>query len=118
MGDSIEQAAIANVFSTAATAAGLGPAGLAVSSTKGATGHLLGAAGAVEAIFTILALHHGVAPPTINLDNPDPQLLANLVPGTPFALRAGPKMAMSNSFGFGGTNASLLFASAAPSWKT
>lgn len=108
----MEQRAIAAVFGSAATAA-RGPGGapsLAVSSTKGATGHLLGAAGAVEAIFSILALHHGVAPATVNLADPDPPLLANLVAGAAQALSAGPRAVLTNSFGFGGTNASLVFA--------
>jgi len=81
-----------------------------VSSTKGATGHLLGAAGAVETIFTILALHHNMAPPTANLINPDPQILQGLVGVTAQPLPEGPKAALCNAFGFGGTNASLLLA--------
>jgi hypothetical protein len=82
-----------------------------VSSTKGATGHLLGAAGAVEAAFSILALQHGVAPPTCNLETPDPQLLPLLVSGTAAELPRGPRAVLCNSFGFGGTNASVLFCS-------
>lgn len=80
-----------------------------VSSTKGAIGHLLGAAGSVEAIFSLLALHHGILPPTLNLDSPDPACHLDYVP-----LKARNKVihaAMSNSFGFGGTNASLVLSS-------
>lgn len=84
---------------------------LAVSSTKGATGHLLGAAGAVEAIFCLLALRSGMAPGTANLSAPDPTLLAGLLAGAPAQLPEGPRAVLSNSFGFGGTNAALLFAS-------
>ncbi|KAF5839369.1 thiolase-like protein, partial [Dunaliella salina] len=83
---------------------------IAVSSTKGATGHLLGAAGAVETVFTVLALHHNVAPPTANLINPDPQILQGLVGVAAQPLMDGPKAALCNAFGFGGTNASLLLA--------
>lgn len=79
-----------------------------VSSTKSMTGHLLGAAGGVEAIFTVLALHHGVIPPTINLDNPDPAVAGlDLVPHT--AREARVDVALSNSFGFGGTNGTVVF---------
>jgi 3-oxoacyl-[acyl-carrier-protein] synthase II len=80
---------------------------IAVSSTKSMTGHLLGAAGVVEAIFSILAIRDGVLPPTINLDNPDPECDLDYVPGT--ARRAPVRVALSNSFGFGGTNGSLVF---------
>ena len=78
-----------------------------VSSTKSMTGHLLGAAGAVEAIFTILALRDGIVPPTINLENPDPACDLDFVPGS--ARRVKLEIALSNSFGFGGTNGSLVF---------
>lgn len=83
---------------------------LSISATKGSTGHLLSAAGAAEAIFSILALYEGVIPPTINLDNPDPAIdkRLDLTPNT--AKRKEIRTAMSNSFGFGGTNASLIFA--------
>lgn len=91
---------------------GTPPASLAVSSTKGATGHLLGAAGAVEAAFTALAVRHAVAPPTVNLVRPDPPgLLPGLVGPKAVALPRGRIAAMCNSFGFGGTNACLLMAS-------
>jgi 3-oxoacyl-[acyl-carrier-protein] synthase II len=80
---------------------------VAVSSTKSMTGHLLGAAGAVEAIFTILAIRDGVLPPTINLENPDPACDLDYVPGS--ARESKLRIALSNSFGFGGTNGSLVF---------
>jgi 3-oxoacyl-[acyl-carrier-protein] synthase II len=80
---------------------------VAVSSTKSMTGHLLGAAGVVEAIFSILAIRDGVMPPTINLENPDPACDLDYVPGS--ARRAPVRVALSNSFGFGGTNGSLIF---------
>lgn len=82
---------------------------LAVSSTKSMTGHLLGAAGGVEAIFSILALRDSVLPPTINLDNPDAGCDLDFVPH--FAREAKIKTALSNSFGFGGTNGTLVFQS-------
>ncbi|KQW79794.1 beta-ketoacyl-ACP synthase II [Brevundimonas sp. Root1279] len=80
---------------------------LAVSSTKSMTGHLLGAAGAIESIFSVLAIRDQIAPPTINLDNPEEETLIDLVPhkGKPMKI----DVAMSNSFGFGGTNASVIF---------
>jgi len=80
---------------------------VAVSSTKSMTGHLLGAAGGVEAVFTVLALRDGVAPPTINLDNPDPACDLDYVPNTAREMKIN--IAMSNSFGFGGTNGTLIF---------
>jgi 3-oxoacyl-[acyl-carrier-protein] synthase II len=80
---------------------------VAVSSTKSMTGHLLGAAGVVEAIFSILAIRDGVLPPTINLENPDPRCDLDYVPLT--ARQAPVRVALSNSFGFGGTNGSLVF---------
>ncbi len=78
-----------------------------VSSTKSMTGHLLGAAGGVEAVFSILALQNGVVPPTINYENPDPECDLDYVPNT--AREKAIKTVMSNSFGFGGTNATLVF---------
>jgi 3-oxoacyl-[acyl-carrier-protein] synthase II len=80
---------------------------LAVSSTKSMIGHLLGAAGAVEAVATVLALEHGLIPPTINYHSPDPECDLDYVPNQ--ARRADIAVALSNSFGFGGVNASLVF---------
>ncbi|MDE0753422.1 MAG: beta-ketoacyl-ACP synthase II [Woeseiaceae bacterium] len=100
VGDKGETAAIKRTFGSAAEK-------LAVSSTKSCTGHLLGAAGAVEAIFSILAIRDQRLPPTINLDNPDEDSDLDYVPHT--ARDAKVNTVMSNSFGFGGTNASLVF---------
>ncbi len=83
---------------------------IAVSATKAATGHLLGGTGALEAIFTILALHHRTAPPTINLTNQDPAIELDVVT-SPRALGDGPLLALSNSFGFGGHNSVVAFRS-------
>ncbi len=80
---------------------------LAVSSTKSMTGHMLGAAGGAEAVFTILAVRDQIAPPTINLENPDPECDLDYVPNT--ARKMEINIAISNSFGFGGTNGTLLF---------
>ena len=80
---------------------------LAVSSTKSMTGHLLGAAGAIESIFSVLAIRDQIAPPTINLDNPEHETAIDLVPHKGRARKID--VAMSNSFGFGGTNASVIF---------
>lgn len=98
--DPTESAAIRKVFGSFADS------GLMVSSTKSMTGHLLGAAGGVEAVFSALAIHTSVAPPTINLDNPAEGCDLDYVPHT--AREASIDAAMSNSFGFGGTNASIV----------
>ena len=103
VGDPVEIAAVKTLFGPAA-------AQLSMSSTKSSTGHLLGAAGAVEAIFTLLALRDQIAPATLNLDNPSEGCDLDLVP-----LRAKPRTiryALSNSFGFGGTNAALVLGKA------
>jgi 3-oxoacyl-[acyl-carrier-protein] synthase II len=100
LGDRAETKAIKHAF-------GAHAAKLAVSSTKSMTGHLLGAAGVVEAIFTVLALRDQVAPPTINLANPDPECDLDYVPHT--ARQMALDVAISNSFGFGGTNGTLVF---------
>jgi 3-oxoacyl-(acyl-carrier-protein) synthase len=71
------------------------------------TGHLLGAAGGVEAIFSILAINHSIIPPTINYDEPDPECDLDYVPNV--ARKKNVRIVMSNSFGFGGTNATLIF---------
>src|SRR5882672_3633416 len=102
LGDRAEATAIAHVFHS--------EAGLAVSSTKSMTGHLLGAAGAVEAGLTVLALHDQVAPPTTNLDIRDADNILNVIADR--ALPMPMTHAMTNSFGFGGTNACLIFAAA------
>jgi 3-oxoacyl-[acyl-carrier-protein] synthase II len=82
-----------------------------VSATKAATGHLLGAAGAIEAVFTVKALQTRTAPPTINLTDPDPEIPLD-VATSPRALPDGEVFALSNSFGFGGHNAVTVFATA------
>ena len=81
--------------------------GLAVSSTKSMTGHLLGAAGGLEAVVTVLAIAKGVLPPTINVEEQDPECQLDVIPNTAREKRVD--VAMSNSFGFGGTNAVVLF---------
>ena len=100
LGDEIELGAVQRVVGNAAGR-------ISMSSTKSCVGHLLGAAGAVEAIFSILAIRDGVAPPTINLDNPSVETPIDLVPHV--ARKRDINTALSNSFGFGGTNASLIF---------
>jgi 3-oxoacyl-[acyl-carrier-protein] synthase II len=99
-GDEVEARALHTVF-------GAHVERLPVSSTKGATGHLLGAAGALEALLCVLSLETGTLPPTINLDDPDPAFPLDHVAGKPRAAAA--KVVLSNSFGFGGVNAALLF---------
>jgi 3-oxoacyl-[acyl-carrier-protein] synthase II len=102
-GDDLELEAVERLFGEAARH-------LMMSSTKSATGHLLGASGAVEAIFSVMAIRDGVAPPTLNLDNPSRMSVIDRVA---LAARQSPiTMALSNSFGFGGTNASILFRAA------
>jgi 3-oxoacyl-[acyl-carrier-protein] synthase II len=100
LGDVAETVAVKNCFGDHARK-------LAISSTKSMTGHLLGAAGGIEAVFSALALHEQIAPPTINLVNSDPQCDLDYVPNT--ARRMKIDVAVSNSFGFGGTNGSLVF---------
>jgi 3-oxoacyl-[acyl-carrier-protein] synthase II len=99
--DTSETAAIKAVFGEHAKK------GLLVSSTKSMTGHLLGAAGAIEAAFSVLAIKDSIVPPTINLDNPDEGCDLDYVPHK--ARQRDVNVAMSNSFGFGGTNATLVF---------
>lgn len=100
MGDEIELNAVERLFGADAD-------GLSMSSTKSAIGHLLGAAGAVETIFSVLAIRDNIAPPTLNLDNPSVETPIDLVPHT--ARNREINTVLSNSFGFGGTNASLIF---------
>ena len=100
LGDDLELEAVERLFGDAAK-------GLAMSSTKSATGHLLGAAGAAEAIFSILAVRDRVAPPTLNLDEPSRTSVIDRV--AKVAQEQNIKVALSNSFGFGGTNASVIF---------
>jgi 3-oxoacyl-[acyl-carrier-protein] synthase II len=99
MADGIELAAVERLMGDAAP-------GITMSSTKSSTGHMLGAAGAAEAIFCMLAMRDGIVPPTLNLDNPDVTTAMDLVPHT--AKKMPVNVAMSNSFGFGGTNACLI----------
>jgi len=100
LNDTIETIAIKTVFNEHSKK-------IPVSSTKSMTGHLLGAAGGVEAIFTILTIRDGIIPPTINYETPDPDCDLDYVPN--IARKADVKIAISNSFGFGGTNATLVF---------
>ncbi|MFI5341030.1 MAG: beta-ketoacyl-ACP synthase II [Candidatus Methylomirabilales bacterium] len=99
-GDVNETVAVKTVFNEHARS-------LPVSSTKSMTGHLLGAAGGIESVITVLAVTRGILPPTINYETPDPECDLDYVPNT--ARRAEARYALTNSFGFGGTNASLLF---------
>ncbi|WP_298363851.1 beta-ketoacyl-ACP synthase II [uncultured Bradyrhizobium sp.] len=99
VGDEIELGAVERLLGNAASK-------VSMSSTKSATGHLLGAAGAIEAIFAVLAIRDNVVPPTINLDNPSVQTAIDLVPHT--SRKRDVNVALSNSFGFGGTNASVI----------
>lgn len=99
-GDEIETKAIKNVFGKHAYK-------LAVSSTKSMTGHLLGAAGGIEAVITVLSIYKDIVPPTINLDNPDPECDLDYVPYKSREMKVN--NALTNSFGFGGTNACLIF---------
>ena len=100
LGDEIEIAAVHRLIGNASQR-------LSMSSTKSSIGHLLGAAGAVEAIFSILAIRDGIAPPTLNLDNPSVATSIDLVPHQ--ARKRDIDVVLSNSFGFGGTNASVVF---------
>ena len=101
-GDAPEYLAMKAVFGT-------GLDDVLVSATKSQTGHLLGASGAIESILSVLAVHHGVAPVTINLENQDPEIPLNVVTGTPAALPADRRVVVKNSFGFGGHNAVAVF---------
>ena len=105
MNDLAENKAIESVFGDYARK-------LAISSTKSMTGHLLGGAGGIEAAYTCLTIKHGIIPPTINYENPDPECNLDYVPNK--CRKAKVNIAMSNSFGFGGTNASLIFKSYEP----
>jgi 3-oxoacyl-[acyl-carrier-protein] synthase II len=99
VGDEIELGAVERLLGNAASK-------VSMSSTKSSTGHLLGAAGAIEAIFSILAIRDNIAPPTINLENPSVETAIDLVPLVP--RKRAIDVALSNSFGFGGTNASVI----------
>ena len=100
MADTIELAAVERLLGQSASQ-------VTMSSTKSSTGHLLGAAGAIEAIFSILAIRDQVAPPTLNLDNPAVATDIDLAPNKKVGRKIN--IALSNSFGFGGTNASIIF---------
>lgn len=105
VGDLIEARGVREVLGSAADA-------VALSATKSMTGHLLGGAGALETVFTVLALRDRLAPPTINVSDPDPELALDLVRDTPRALPEGQIAAVNNSFGFGGHNVALVVTSA------
>jgi 3-oxoacyl-[acyl-carrier-protein] synthase II len=100
LGDALEMEGISRVFGEAAGR-------VAVSSTKSMTGHMNGAAGAAEAVISVLALQRGVLPPTLNLEKQDPRITLDCIPQTAREQRVS--AVMSNSFGFGGTNVSLVF---------
>ena len=104
VGDLIEARSVRGVLGSAAD-------GVALSATKSMTGHLLGGAGAVETIFTVLALQQRTAPPTINVDQPDPEMVLDLVRDIPRALPSGQIAGINNSFGFGGHNVALVVTS-------
>ena len=104
VGDLIEARSVRGVLGSAADR-------VALSATKSMTGHLLGGAGAVETIFTVLALQQRTAPPTINVDQPDPEMVLDLVRDIPRALPSGQIAGINNSFGFGGHNIALVFTS-------
>lgn len=106
-GDVAEAGAIVNAFGGDVNDV----AHVLVSATKSMTGHLLGGAGALESIFTLLALHHRIAPPTINIENLDENISLNIVRDQPRELPTGDIAALNNSFGFGGHNVALIFAS-------
>lgn len=105
VGDLVEARSVRAVLGDAAD-------GVALSATKSMTGHLLGGAGALETIFTVLALRERTAPPTINVSQPDPELALDLVRDTPRALASGQLAAINNSFGFGGHNVALVLTTA------
>ena len=100
MNDKLETQAVKQVFGEHARKLG-------ISSTKSMTGHLLGAAGGIEAVATVKAIENGIMPPTINLENPDPECDLDYVPNQ--ARKKDIEVAMSNNMGFGGHNASLVF---------
>jgi 3-oxoacyl-[acyl-carrier-protein] synthase II len=104
-GDLAEAAAIRAVLGEAAD-------GVAVTATKSMTGHLLGAAGALESLFTVLTLHYRQVPPTINVDDLDPKVPLDVVRKEPRPLGEGDLSALNNSFGFGGHNVALVFRTA------
>lgn len=104
VGDVAEAGAITNAL-------GADAAHVAISATKSMTGHLLGGAGALESIFTVLALHHRIAPPTINIENLDEKIDLDIVRDKPRDLQGGDIAAINNSFGFGGHNVALIFTS-------